>query len=343
MRFLYIILLSVPFILNAQDEGTGGGGFLNGFAFGASAGPTTFYGDLSEFDVLPKKPSNSALFGNAYNVFVSRNMYEGFGLKLTYENGHLLGGRQPGSESVPVNFETQFQSGSFTVNFELLDAFHGSKSETMRKFYIDMEAGVGMMMYRSVSYWSDSNRAREFVGYTEPEESIGQTRKELLNVADPLQAITVPVGVSFGWRLNHKTDINLNATLHNTFTDELDTWLRDWTAKDKYLFTGIGIRYNFKRSTSDYPPMSDRKQARLAEKEADRMAAMEARENGGQGAASTQKSGGGGLFGMFKKQQDVQQNTNNNGGGESLDMLNLQLQMFELQMKLFELFYLEKK
>lgn len=339
MKRLLFILFLAPFLVIAQDGG-GGGSFFNGLAIGASGGATTFYGDLSEFDIIPKKSANSPVYGKGFNVFVSRNMYHGAGLKLSYESGNLMGGRLPGAESVPVHFQTEYKSGSFMANFELLDAFHGSKTETMRKFYLDLEAGVGMIMYRSVSYWSDSNSAREFVGYTEPEESIGDTRKELLTKADPLQAISVPIGLSFGWRLNYKTDININSTLYNTYTDELDTWLRDWTAKDKYMFTGIGIRYNFARSSSEYPPMSDRKQARLAKKEAEKRAAIDGESE--QSASSTSQSKkGNGIFGLFKKQQEMQQN--GSGEGDNLDMLNLQLQMFELQMKLFELFYLEKE
>jgi len=319
---LIILLALVSLNLSAQK-------IFDGMAVGASAGPTVFYGDLSEFDIIPVKPSNADIFGFAWNAFVQKDVYKGVGVKLSYENGYLTGGRLPGKQSVRVDFDTRYRTLALQVTYDLLDAFNKKEKLTTRT-YLEAQVGAGMVNYRSVSYWSDSNRAREFVGYSEPESSVASTRKELLNESDMLSTISVPVGLHFGYRINYKTDIFFNGTLHNTFTDELDTWLRDWSAKDKYLYAGFGVRLNFNRDESEYPEKKDRSRSSRRDKD----------------SASNGQDGGNGnsIFGRYKSQKNDGNNANaQNAGGDDTNMLNLQLQMFELQMKLFEMFYLEDK
>lgn len=300
-------------------------------AISAAGGATTFYGDLSEFDIIPVKPENADLFGYGWNIGLSKDIMNGLRLKATYESGYLVGGRLPGKESVMVDFKTNYRGGLFQAEYDLLNAL--SKKEALqRRGYIDFQAGVGMLLYRSVSYWSDSGRAREYVGYTEPEETLSDNRKELLAEADRLQTITVPVGVTLGYRINYKTDLFVNATLHNTFTDELDTWTRDWTALDKYSLVSVGARFNMNRNEADYPDKKKRKKKSKKNKDADVDTNSDTGANVG---------GSNSIFGRYQSQKE---NTTQQANGDSgLDMLTLQLQMFELQMKLFEMFYLEKK
>ena len=93
----------------------------------------------------------------------------------------------------------------------------------------------------------------------------------------------------------------------------MDAWDRDWTAKDKYNYIGIGVTYNFNRSHEDSP----KKKA----KEEVKNDAFD--DEASVPAAKTKK----GLFSKKKKKEED-------------DLLKLRLKLFETQLKLFEMQYL---
>ena len=112
-------------------------------------------------------------------------------------------------------------------------------------------------------------------------------------------------------------DFHFDFTQTTTFTDRLDAFSRDWTAKDKYEYIGVGITYNFNRSKEDEPKKREKKED-TKEANADTSTNVKSDD-------SNHK-----LFSGKKKSNK----------GEEDELLNIRLKLFETQLKLFEMQYL---
>ena len=177
----------------------------------------------------------------------------------------------------------------------------------------------------------NSGLRKGYAGYKPLETSDGQL---LLEKDDPVTSIIVPVGFSVMYRLNYKTDAFCLVNMRNTNTDELDSWVRNWSAPDKYTYIGLGLRFNFNRTRADHAIVKRERKTRT------KVAAVPVGSPGA-GGATAAGSGGAGkgskLAGLFKRNRPKGSNA------ESDELLELRLKLFETQLKLFEMQYLLTK
>lgn len=331
---LFILLLA--FQSNAQEQKK----FFNGMNIYANGGVSWMLGDLADYYSIPNPTDWGKTMNGSFRLGVSRWVMEDLGVRLKYQYGELGGGRQPGPQSWHVDFETQFHDASIMAKYSLTGLF-SKRSHVERRWYADFEVGVGIIFWRSFSSWTHTNGIKDYVGYSETPNTFNLAQKELLEKDKMVNAMTLPVGFNIGYRVNHKTDINFEATVTNTFTDDLDTWNRSWSALDKYAYMGLGLTYNFNRSIDDYPPKRKKKKKKKDEDEVASdteskagaavpsgvdVSDIQAGANGKDG-----KDGKNGLFGGNKR---------SSGSSRADDMLEIQLKMYELQLKLFEMQYL---
>lgn len=298
--------------------------FFNDFNISAGGGASWMLGDLVDYYSIPNPTNWNKNMNGSFRVGIGKWLMDDLGFRLKYQYGQLGGGRQPGPQSEHVTFETQFHDLNLDLKYSLIGLF-SDKDLMQRKWYVDLELGVGILFYRSFSIWTRTNGIKDYVGYEERPESLHLAQKNLLEKDDMEYTMTMPVGFNFGYRLNHKTDINVEGTVTNTFTDDLDTWHRGWTALDKYAYFGVGLTYNFNRTEDQYPPKRKKN-----------------KKDGSDGASSAAATG----VPAGVDVSDINSGGKGSGskrsrrGSREDDMLEIQLKMYELQLKLFEMQYL---
>lgn len=303
------------------------GAFFDGFSVGASAGVGLFHGSLADYDIFAPLDDFSTYYKFGWRAYVQREIKWGLSAKLGFEKGKLAGGRLPGKQSLPVDFKSIYNTINLSATYDILDAFTRKDGLENHKFFLNAELGIGMTLFRSVSYWrAEDARARDVVGYTVTDDNPPTQRYTLDAKTKPAIAFNVPVGFTFGYRLNYKTDVTFSYTLNNLSTQRLDTWDRDYASQDKYSYFGLGLRYNFNRSKSDYP----KKKAKEPKDETDKKWSL----------FSSKKDD------VQPKDVAVQTPIESRQSGkidpamEDKELDDVKMKMFELQLKLFEMQYL---
>ena len=308
------------------------GPVFDGFSVGASAGVGLFHGSLADYNMFAPFDEFSKYYKFGWRVHLAREIKWGLAAKVQFEKGSVEGGRLPGKQSIPVDFKTHYNTVGLVISYDVLNAMSANRGLSNNKFFLNAEVGVGLTMYRSLSYWrADDGRVRDDVGYIMTEENPPTQRYTVDSKTALAKALNIPVGFIFGYRINYKTDITFSYTLNNLATGNFDTWSRDWAANDKYSFFGLGLRYNFNRDKSDYPEKKIK----------------EPKENKHARNQNDEKFK---LFGSKKDNvapRDVsindpiqsRQSGKIDPALENKDLEDVKLKMFELQLKLFEMQY----
>lgn len=303
--------------------------FFDELSFGGSAGVGLFHGSLADYDIFAPLDEFSTYYKFAWRIHAAREIKWGLTAKLQFEKGTLGGGRLPGKQSIPVDFESKYNTISLVASYDILELLSKKKGLKNHKIFLNAEIGIGLSLFRSLSYWrAEDGRIRDHVGYEMTESNPPTQRYTAAKKTNPAVAFNVPVGFMFGYRVNHKTDVTFSYTLNNLSTKRLDAWSREFNSNDKYSYFGLGLRYTFNRDKSSYPR---KKEKEKKEKKSDDEKWK--------------------LFGS--KKEDVQPNavqletpisSRQSGkitpGQQTKDLEDVKLKMFELQLKLFEMQYL---
>ncbi|MCA1762306.1 MAG: hypothetical protein ABR574_04845 [Cryomorphaceae bacterium] len=308
--------------------------FFNGFSMGVSGGLGLFHGSLADYDMFAPLDDFDSYYNFAWRVYAAREIKWGLGAKLQFEKGELSGGRLPGKESLPVDFETKYNTLSGLVTFDLFNAlFNKKKGLENHKFYAFAEVGIGVTFYRSFTTWrpvgTQQGEIRDFYGYTVQDDMPPTQRYLLKGRTSPEVALNFPVGFTAGYRINHKADITFSYTLNNTTTKQLDAWSREFNSNDKYSYFGVGVRYNFNREKEQYPK---KKEKEPKEKKDKKWSLFGSKKDDVQPAdvklSEPIES---------RKSNKITDGADNNDNG---DLEEIRMKMFELQLKLFEMQYL---
>lgn len=292
------------------------GAAFNGAWISISGGMNYYYGDIARYRVFPRPSQFDEHIRSAFKVSLGREIKWGMGAQASFQKGSLIGTRKTGKQSSTVTFENQFYDVSFEINYLLNKALF--KHNEYNRFYLYGYIGVSSVWYRSYLYDTETLNTKDFEGFIERPETQGVSQKNLLDKDGNPQTFAIPVGMRLNFRYNHKMDIHLDCSLTSTFTDRLDAFSRNFTAKDKYAYVGLGVTYNFNRTKDDAPKKRE-KQKKDTTDSAD--ATSEKDSDIKSGILSRNKS-------------------NNKRGKKDDELLNIRLKLFETQLKLFEMQYL---
>lgn len=312
--------------------------FFDGFSVGGSAGVGLFHGDLADYKHLAPLSDFSTHYRFAWRAFVQRDIKWGLGAQLHFEAGTLRGGRIQGKQSPKINFRSEYRTLALMGTFDLLGELFRKDKDKQYKTYLIAEAGIGLTWFRAYTTWTgDDERVRDFVGYSVTDQNPPTQRYVLDERDSPKMALNIPVGFTFGYRINYKTDVTFSYMLNNVMTDELDAKSLDWTANDKYSYFGVGLRYNFNRAEDEYPPKKPKKK-KDRKKDAD-------------DTSDKDKDKKWRLFGSAKEdvkpkdikiQEPIESRLGNkvDPATQNEELEEVRMKMFELQLKLFEMQYL---
>ncbi len=240
-------------------------GFKQGWFVGGDIGTTLFYGDVALYNNFPKFKDFNKSFGRGLSVYGGKKFKFGLAAEIQAFYGTLQG-----HKNAPPLYQRYFKGDvlnySISLKYNLAQFFFREKQD--RKFFnrlgVYATVGIGQAFFRSRLYKLAVNNQwylENATGYsTTGIDSAGpHSGGGLVNTKTKMQsAIVLPVGGKISYRLNKKTDIVLDFYYVTVFSDQVDSWSRSWSHKDKYLYTAVGLCYNFGRTPEDEIPANQR-------------------------------------------------------------------------------------
>ncbi len=280
---------------------------FNDFSIGGMGGMSVFHGDLANYYFFPRKDDWASSIRFGYKAYMEKDIIAGAGARLMFSKGKIAGGAQKGAQSHHMNFKGEYWDVSIQAKYRLSDLIFKKASDS--KFFIHGYVGIGMLGFRSVERYTESGYVRNYVGYEGTPAAANVYWTDLQSKTKAYKTLFIPVSLKGGYRITKRADLIFEWSLNNSRTDLMDTWVRDWTAKDKYTLWGLGLQFTFNRSDAEELERREKKQ----KEKKDKVAKNNGKRNKGGDSSSS----------------------------ESLEMLNTSLKILELQLKMFEMQYLE--
>jgi hypothetical protein len=307
-------------------------GLKDGWFIGFDGGATLFYGDVALYNNFPKLKDLNKSMGGGVSVFGGKKFKFGLAAEIQLFKGTLKGEKQA-DNLYRRYFKADLLGYSVSAKYNLSQLLFREKND--RSFFnrlaLYINVGVGQTFFRSRLYKLANNNKwylENVSGFTTsgidsagPKSAGGLVNDRVQTVS----AIILPVGAKLNFKLNAKTDLVLDVNYVTVFSDQLDAWVRSWSHKDRYLYTGIGLMHNFGNAKSDDIPDEDRFLRPHTKKTKSKKVSGDAYEKSSSTSASDSKKG------LFKKKEKK----------EDKD-LEIKLKLYELQLKLFEMQYLMK-
>ncbi len=299
-----------------------------GWFIGADVGPTLFYGDVALYNNLPKRGDFSKSAGRGFSVFGGKKFKFGLSAEIQLFKGTLKGEKQA-DKLYRRRFNADLMGYSVSAKYNLSQLLFRDKND--RKFFnrmsVYLTVGVGQTFFRSRLYKlavNDQWYLEKVSGFSSTgidSASTTQAGGLVQDKAKTVSAIILPIGGKLNFKLNQKTNIVLDVNYVTAFTDQMDSWSRSWSHKDRYLYTGVGLMYNFGMAKESDLPDGDKL---LRPKSKNKSAGI---DDGYEKSSSS--SNGSKKTGLFKKKAKK----------EDKD-LEIKMKLYELQLKLFEMQYL---
>lgn len=306
-----------------------------GWFFGGDIGKTVFYGDVALYDVFPKWGDWKKSMGNCGSFYFGKKFIFGLSVELEGYMGSLIGEKRSGT-LYPRQFRADFfqYSGSVKYNLSQLIFRDIPGRKFFNRFTVYITGGGGQMFFRSRLYKQPNNglwyleKASGFTTLGIDSASSIRSSGIVTEKTKMITAIAIPAGAKINFKLNGQTDMVLNLTYTTIFSDQVDSWVRTWSHKDRYLYMGIGINHNINTGKDGDIPDDQRFLRPHGKKKKD------AYDKGGDNESGKSSARKGGLFNLGGGKSKSSGNKENNKD------LEVRMKMYELQLKLFEMQYL---
>ena len=341
--FLSVCLLLSSTIAFAQDDdGSKKSSFDNpehtsenymklkeGWFIGLDGGSTLFYGDVTLYNNLPKAKDFSKSTGRGFSLYGGKKFKFGLSAEIQLFKGTLKGEKQA-DQLYRRYFKADLMGYSVSAKYNLSQLLFRNRNDRtfFNRMSLYLTVGGGQIFFRSRLYKYAVNNQwylEKVSGYSSSgidSAGIAAAGGLVQDRVKTVSAIILPIGGKLNFKLNQKTDIVLNVNYVTCFTDQLDSWSRSWSHKDRYLYTGLGVMYNFGNQESADIPDSDRL-LRKKDKKSSSKKSDDAYEK-----SSTDSDKLNGRKRKSKKEEKADKD------------LELKLKLYELQLKMFEMQYL---
>jgi hypothetical protein len=240
-------------------------GLKKGWFVGADFGSNLFYGAITTYNNFPKLKDFKSSFGSGYSFYGGKKFKYGLSAEAQVFKGTIQG-QKISPPLYPRYFTGEVLNYSINAKYNLSQLFFRDKQD--RKFFnrlaLYATVGFGQAFYRSILYKQATNNQwyiEKTTGYhTKGIDSagIGSAGGVITSKAAMVSSFILPIGGKINYKLNKKTDIVIDIYYVTVFSKSVDSWTRTWTHDDKYLYTGIGLCYNFARTDADDLPEDQR-------------------------------------------------------------------------------------
>jgi hypothetical protein len=305
-------------------------GLKQGWFVGADLGTTLFYGDVSLFNSIPKYKDLGVSAGRGFSLYGGKKFKFGLSAEIQLFKGTLKGEKRA-DMLYPRYFRADVTSYAVNAKYNLSQLIFREQND--RKFFnrltMYVTVGGGQVFFRSRLYKYAVNdqwyleKVSGFASIGVDSAGVSTAGGLVTEKAKTVSAFILPIGGKINFKLNQKTDVVLDINYTTAFTDQLDSWSRSWSHKDRYLYAGIGLMYNFGNKASEDVPDSDRLLRPGAEKSDVSGAAGDAYDSSSSSSDSKPKKG---RLSKKNKKEDKD--------------LEIKMKLYELQLKLFEMQYL---
>lgn len=308
-------------------------GLKQGWFAGADGGGNLFYGDVTKYNFFPKWGDIKASYGNGFSIFGGKKFVFGLAAEAQIFKGTLKGEKQA-DRLYPRYFNADIMGYFVSAKYNLSQMVFREKQD--RKFFnrltVYATVGGGQVFFRSRLYkqayngfwYLEKTNSYETVGVDSA--GINSAGGLVIDKKKNSSAIIIPVGGKIHFKLNSRTDVVFDLTYTTAFTDKLDSWERSWTHKDRYLYTGLGLCFNFVPQDAEDVPDSQRILRPKDEKSSSTSSSDSGDENDAYDGSLTSKKSS--KKSSKKKSKDVDKD------------LELRMKIYEMQLKLFEMQYL---
>jgi len=228
-----LFLLFVSYIGHAQKQSQDSL-FLPNLQIGISAGPSTFFGDIKQNQILPSSDYiNEWRF--AYGLNINYNISSVFTIRFQGLYGELAGSRKTEN----IWFENDYFEFNFSTTININNLFSEKRDNRLASLY--GVAGFGLLNYNTVVKRMDEYYVLKRVGYGQGTGIDGRYRQEF---------IMLGAGVEF--RVNKRIRILLETVNKIPFSDILDG-VESGHYNDSYNYTSLGVSYRFAFLKKDMP------------------------------------------------------------------------------------------
>ena len=304
-------------------------GVKQGWFLGIDAGTNLYYGDIALYNNFPQLKDYSKSAGRGFNIYGGKKFKFGLSAEIQLFKGTLKGEKRSGN-LYPRYFRADIMGYSLSAKYNLTQLIFRNKND--RSFYnrltLYFTVGCGQIFFRSRLYKYAGSNPQWYLervsGYTSSgidSAGNGSGGGLVTDKAKTVSAIILPIGGKLNFKLNNRTDLVLDMSYVTVFSDQLDSWSRSWSHKDRYLYTGIGLMYNFGTKADTEIPDEDRF-FRPHSKKSNTHVSSDAYDKSPAPSGDSKK-------GLFKKKVNK----------EDKD-LEIKMKLYELQLKLFEMQYL---
>jgi hypothetical protein len=197
-------------------------------------GLSAFRGDID----VNRNISFPGVIGFAVNKQVLSTGLLNGGIKGQFNFGKLRG------EKNNHSFENKYKEGC--INFQVILNKLPKNTFRFEKFRPYAFAGIGFINYRVLLRNGDGSVVNGY-GYDVTELQVDEKPKKSGSVTD----LMMPVGIGVNYKMNHKLNLEIEASSRFIASDKLDGKISK--SDDKYWFVSIGISYmiNNKEFLSD--------------------------------------------------------------------------------------------
>ncbi|NTW25439.1 MAG: hypothetical protein HGA37_12135 [Lentimicrobium sp.] len=193
--------------------------------FGLKIGLASFFGDLSVHDFNPvRKLTDESDFSIGFQI--GKSLSSLVDLRITYHLGNMKGA----NPEMDMYFSNKFNEISVESAVSLSRILW---PESVSGFNLTLNAGLGLIQYRSIKYRLSDNSYLSSEGYNPQEEPEGEASLSMV----------FPVGAGLNYTINPQWIITSDFAfrLHNK--DLLDSQIGETDIDDRYSIASIGIIY----------------------------------------------------------------------------------------------------
>lgn len=209
------LVFLIPVLVQSQDwGGLRPGGFWDHWSVNASAGFTSYFGDVSYHDTdIEGKLRNES--GPAYGVLLTKHFNKVFSVSGELMYGNLKGGNKS------IAFNTSLAEYSLQANLDFVRLIFRQGSP---KFGLEGHAGLGQFLFKTTTYELKGDTESKFVTETGVPEFV------------------YFYGAGAHCHIGKNFAVTMDLTLHHAQNDKLDDLVKN-NDYDYYSHISVGVTY----------------------------------------------------------------------------------------------------